>query len=148
MENAETAPKKKWDWREHKPNNMMVIGAGPTTGFFKVWCTYLRPVVDLTDKEIDIVASFLKQRWELSKIISDVSILDSQLMSNDTKDKVIKECKVTRQHFYVIMSTLRKKNVITSAGINPKLIPNINKDASGDGWTFQYLILFKEDARK
>ena len=145
MENTETAPRKKWDWREHKPNNMMVINAGPDTGFFKMWCTYLRPVVDLTDKEIEIVASFLRQRWELSKIISDVSVLDSQLMSNDTKDKIIRECKVTRQHFYVIMSTLRKKNVITNAGINPKLIPNIKMDSENGDWSFQYLILFKKD---
>ena len=136
MESAESVPKKVWDWKNRRPNNILTIDAGPDTGFFKWWCICMRPVVNLTNKEIDVVASFLKQRWELSKVISDPAVLDSQLMSNDTKEKVIKECNITRQHFYVLMSSLRKHKIITDSGIEPRLIPNIVGD---NNETFQFL---------
>ena len=130
-------------WMEHKPNAMFKIDAEeePDKKFFKWWCIFLTPFVKLTPKEIDLIASFLKQRYELSKVISDPAIVDSQLMSNATKEKVIKECNITLAHFYVIMSNLRKNQIITEAGINPRLIPNIRK---GDNGYFQLLILFKD----
>ena len=145
MESTEKNSKQDWDWKKRIPNNMLVINAGPESGFFRWWCVYMRPMVPLTDKEIDVVSSFLKQRWELSKVIADPAILDSQLMSNDTKSKVIEECGITRQHFYVLMSNLKKNKVITDAGINPRLLPNISRDSNG---IFQFLILFKDTESK
>lgn len=142
----ETTQSKKegWNWANHKPNNCLNIVPTPDKNFFKWWCTLLRPFVALTPREIDVMASFLKQRFELAEVISDPAILDSQLMSNDTKEKVIAECDITLQHFYVVMSNLRKNHVITDAGINPKLIPNLRKDDNG---LFQLLILIKEDVK-
>ena len=144
MEDTNNSQKEGWDWRTRKPNNLLVVNAGPSTGFFRKWCILMKPMVGLTNKEIDVVSSFLKQRWELSKVISDPAILDSQLMSNDTKDKVIAECNITRPYFYVLMSNLKKNNVITDAGINPHLVPNIR---SNDNGTFQLLVLFKDDLK-
>lgn len=141
MEQVENPRKKAWDWKSRKPNNILPIEAGPTTGFFKWWCIYMRPMVDLTNKELNVVSNFLKQRYELSKKITDSNILDSQTMSNDTKKKVIEECGLTKQHFYVVMSGLKKKGVITEVGINPRLIPNIRVDDNG---FFQFLLLFKD----
>lgn len=92
-----------------------------------------------------MIASFLNQRWELSKNISDPAILDTLLMSEAVKSKVIQECNITQQHFYVVMSNLRKNKVITGNTINPRLIPNIRKDDNG---CFQLLILFKENKKK
>lgn len=103
----------------------------------------LRPFINLTNKEIDVVASFLHQRYELSKSITDPTILDTMVMSNDTKLRVIEECKITQQHFYVIMSNFRKNKVIVGNVLNPKLIPNIREDDNG---VFQLLILFKNNA--
>jgi DNA-directed RNA polymerase subunit H (RpoH/RPB5) len=145
MEQTENQNKKTWDWKSRKPNNIIRIEAGPTTGFFKWWLIYMRPMVDLTNKEVDVVASFLKHRYEISKKVFDRAILDSQVMSNDTKRKVIEECGITQQHFYVVMSTLRRKNVITEFGINPKVIPNIREDDNG---YFQFLLLFKDPEYK
>lgn len=145
MEQSESSNKKLWSWKDRKPNNILPINAGPNTGFFKIWCIYQRPTIDLTNKELDVVASFLKQRYELSKKIADPAILDSQTMSNDTKRKVIQECGITQQHFYVVMSTLRKKGVITEVGIHPRLIPNIRPNDEG---YFQFLLLFKDPEYK
>ena len=128
------------------PNNLIRVPTSLDTDFFKWWCTFLRPFVKLTDKEIDVVSSLLKQRWEMSKIISDPSTLDRQLMESSTREKIIEECHITQAHYYVIMSSLRKNRVIINNCINPKLIPNI-KEENGN-FPFQLLILFKEETRR
>ena len=128
-----------------KPNNIVAVPASLDNNFFRWWCVFLRPFVNLTNREIDVIASFLKQRYELSKHISDPSILDIMVMSEDTKKKVIEECGLTLQHFYVVMSNLRKNKVIVNDVINPRLIPNIRKDDNG---VFQLLILFKDNAKR
>ena len=122
-----------------KPNNIVTIPTDPNE-FFKWWCVMLRPFINLTNKEVDVIASFLHQRYELSKSILDANILDTMVMSDEVKNKVMKESKITKQHFYVIMSNLRKSKVIIGNVINPRLIPNIREDDNG---VFQLLILFK-----
>lgn len=135
---------KTWNWKEHKPNNVIPVPVTNEVDFFKWWCVFLRPFINLTNREIDVIASFLKQRWELSKHISDSAILDTMVMSEDTKNKVIEECHITQSHFYVVMSNLRKHKVILGNVINPKLIPNIRLDDNG---AFQLLILFKNNEK-
>lgn len=145
MESIETIPKTQHDEEirqlkeKYKPNNAFNVPVTGLLDFFKWWCVFLRPFIPLTEREIDVVASLLKQRWELSKGIKDPAILDTLLMSSDTLDKVAKECKITKQHFYVVMSSLKKKGAINGY-INSRLIPNLKKE--GD---FKLTILFKED---
>lgn len=78
-----------------KPNNIVTVPTSIDLEFFKWWCIFLRPFINLTKREIDVIASFLKQRWELSKNISDPAILDTMVMSEMTKNKVIEECNIT-----------------------------------------------------
>lgn len=124
-----------------KPNNMFTIPSGPDTGFFKWWCIFLRPFIKLTNREIDVISSFLKHRWELSKNILDPAILDAMTMSDEIKQKVMEESHISLPHFYVVMSNLRKNKVIVDNRINPNLIPNIRKDDNG---YFQLLVIFKD----
>lgn len=128
-----------------KPNNIVTVPTSLDTDFFKWWCIFLRPFINLTNREIDVIASFLKHRWELSKYISDPVILDSMVMSDDTKKKVMDECNITLQHFYVVMSNLRKNNIIKNNTLNPRLVPNIRQDDNG---CFQLLVLFKDKNKK
>lgn len=128
-----------------KPNNIVTVPTYNSIEFFKWWCVFLRPFINLTNREIDVIASFLKQRWELSKSISDPAILDTMIMSETTKSKVIEECNITQAHFYVVMSNLRKNKVIVNNTINSRLIPNIREDDKG---CFQLLILFKDVKKK
>lgn len=142
----DTAEQKKDGWKHSKPNNLIRVPTEVgTDDFFKKWCVFLRPFVSLTDREIDVVASLLRQRYELSNAISDQALLDSMMMSDSIKKKTMRECGMTSQYFYVVMSSLRKNKIITESGINPRLIPNIRKDESG---AFQLLILFKGDDNK
>lgn len=139
MEKVQT---KKADKLMRKPNNIVTVPVqADTTSFFKWWCVFLRPFINLTNREIDVIAEFLKQRFELAKSISDPAILDTMVMADETKQKVIDACHITQQHFYVVMSNLRKNKVITGNIINPRLIPNVRQDDNG---VFQLLILFKE----
>ena len=150
MENIETISKKQHDEEirqlkeKYKPNNAFNVPVTDTLDFFKWWCVFLRPFIPLTEREIDVVASLLKQRWELFKLkdIKDQSILDALTMSSDTLDKVVKECRITKQHFYVVMSSLKKKGII-DGHINPRLIPNMKEEG-----TFKLTILFKENTQQ
>ena len=150
MESIETIPKKQHDdeirqlKEKYKPNNAFNVPVTGTLDFFKWWCVFLRPFIPLTERETDVVASLLKQRWELFKLkdIKDQSILDALTMSSDTLDKVVEECKITKQHFYVVMSSLKKKGVI-NGHINPRLIPNLKEEG-----TFKLTILFKETTQQ
>ena len=119
-------------------NNVIRI---PTSldNFFRHWINFLSPFHTLTEREMDIVASFLKQRYLLSKVITDESILDKVVMSEDTKKKVREECNLTHSHFQVIMAKLRKSKVVDDNKLNPKFIPNIIEDDK----SFKLLMLFE-----
>jgi len=137
MEENVQPKKEAWDWAKHKPNNMFSITASSDMEFFKWWCTLIHPFVSFTPKEMDVISAFLKQYFELLKQVP-IELVNTMLMSKDTRDKVIADCGITLQHLYVIMGALRKKKVFSDSGINPKIIPNIRKNDNG---TFQLLIL-------
>ena len=122
-----------------KPDNIVRIPCSLDKSFFRLWFKFLEPFHKLTDREIDVIASFVKQRHELSKVIKDNEILDKVTMSEDTKKKVREECNITLPHFQVIMGKLRKNKVIIDGKINPRFIPNIDEETG----IFQLLLLFE-----
>ena len=121
------------------PNNIIRMPCSLSNNFFRYWFMFLEPYHKLTDREIDVITSFVKHRYELSKVIKDNDILDKVTMSEDTKRKVREECNITLPHFQVIMGKLRKNKVIIDGKINPKFIPNIKEETC----TFQLLFLFE-----
>ena len=122
-----------------KPNNIVRVPCSLSGSFFRYWFKFLEPFHKLTDREIDVITSFVKQRYELSKVIKDNEILDKVTMSEDTKKKVREECNITLPHFQVIMGKLRKNKVIIDGKINPRFIPNIDEETG----TSQLLLLFE-----
>ena len=102
------------------PDNVILVPCTKKSFFYK-WLEFLKPFHSLTNREMEIAASFLAKREELSKVISDNSIIDSVLMSEDTKKKI-------REHFQVVMGELRKSKFIDNNSINPKFIPNLSDD--------------------
>lgn len=122
-----------------KPDNIVRIPCSLDKSFFRLWFKFLEPFHKLTDREIDVITSFVKQRYELSKVIKDNEILDKVTMSEDTKKKVREECNITLPHFQVIMGKLRKNKVIIDGKINPRFVPNIDEETG----IFQLLLLFE-----
>ena len=108
------------------------------SSFFKYWFMFLKPFHHLTEREMDVITSFVKERYELSKVITDSDILDKVTMSEDTKRKVREECNMTLPHFQIVMSKLRKSKVMIDNKINPRYIPNI-KEENG---SFKMMLLF------
>jgi hypothetical protein len=99
---------------------------------------FLEPFHNLTEREMEVITSFVKNRFKLSKVIQDQNILDKVTMSEDTKKKVREECNITLPHFQVIMGKLRKNKVIVDGKINPRFIPNIVPEDKN----FKLLLLF------
>lgn len=121
-----------------KINNVITIPASTEGSFFRYWFEFLRPFHKLTDREMDVIASFVKHRYALSKVVSDQEVLNKLTMSDDTKKKVREDCNISQAHFQVIMTKLKKSKVIENGRINPKFIPRLDKNSNN----FQLLLSF------
>lgn len=126
-----------------RANNAIRIPTSLQGKFFRIWIEYLTPLHNLTNREKDIVAAFIKARFELSKSVIDNDLLDKIVMSDDVKDKIKADCNVSDAFFQVILGKLRKTGVIKNGKINPKFIPKKLKE--GDS-SFQLLLHFDLDA--
>lgn len=122
-----------------KADSIVRIPTSLNGKFFRYWLEFLRPFHNLTEREIDVMAAFLKHRHELSKVITDGAILDRVTMGEDTKRKIREECNITLPHFQVIMGKLRKNKVIIDGKINPRFIPYIKEESE----SFKLLLLFE-----
>lgn len=128
--------------RAGRVNNVIRIPTSLKGKFFRIWIEFLTPLHSLTNREKDVVAAFIKARFELSKSITDDALLDKVVMSDDIKAKVKAECNVSDAFFQVILGKLRKTTVIVDGKINPKFIP---KSINPDDKAFQLLLYFDLD---
>ena len=126
-----------------KPNNVVFIPADFSGDFFRKWCLSLNFICKLSEREMDVTASLLRQRELLSKSISDPKLLDTVLMTKEISQRIMDDCNITQQNLYVIMGNLRGKGVLTSKGINPLMIPDMKR---GDNKYFQLVFLFENTA--
>lgn len=126
-----------------KVNGVINVPASIEKNFFRYWLEFLSPYHHLSPREMDIAASFLKQRHLLSRVIKDEALLDKITMNEDTKHKIMEECKITPSHFQVIMGKLRKSHIIEDNKINPKFIP---KNIEEGDTSCKLLLYFDLDA--
>ena len=103
----------------------------PEGDFFRAWVEFFKPVHKLTNREMDVLAMFMKERYELSKVIIDTDVLDKVLMSESTKRKIRESCNVTPRYFQVIMCKFRRNKVITNNKISLNLLPSLTDDGVG-----------------
>lgn len=123
----------------NKPDSVILMPCTDLTSFYKKWFELLRPFHHLTDREIDVAAAFVRQRYELSKKISDPDLLDQVLWSEQSRKEIRESCNMTQAHFQMVVSSLRKCRMIIDNRINPRYIPNL----TGDDNDFSLLIYFK-----
>lgn len=127
-----------------RANNVIRIPTSLQGNFFRIWIEYLTPLHRLTNREKDVVAAFIKARFELSKVVTDSNLLDKIAMSDDIKNKIKAECSVSDAFFQVILGKLRKIGVIVDGRINPKFIP---KSLGHNDQAAQLLLYFDLDER-
>lgn len=125
-----------------KVNGVISISTSLRGEFFRYWLQFLSPIHNLSEREIDVVTAFLKERYTLSKSINDDQILDKVLMSKETKRKIREECGLAQAYFQIIMGKLRRAKVIVDNKINPKFIP---KNIEDKDKAFQLLLHFNFD---
>lgn len=126
-----------------KPDNIVVVNT-TQEGLFSKWLEILTPYHHLTEKERQVASALLYRRFQLEKSIVDNDLLDKISLNNDTKEEIRESLGISKQHFMVILSTLKSKKFIEEDRINPRFIPNI-----GEGNKFMLLFFFniEEDAR-
>ena len=120
-------------------NNVIRIPTSLSNRFFRYWLDFLEPFHGLTPREKDVATEFLKQRFELSRSITDEALLDKVVMSNDTKAKIREDCGISVGHFQVIMGKLKDSGFIKEDKVNPKFIP---KNIDLNSKNFQLLLYF------
>lgn len=120
------------------PNNVIRIPCTLDGKFFRHWFEFLSPYHNLTKREIDVAVAILQHRFKLSKVITDQELLDKILMNEDTKRTIREELGLSLAHFQIILTKLKKVNVIVDNKVNPKFIPKIRE---GEKY-FQLLLLF------
>lgn len=107
--------------------------------FFNYWVEFLKPFNKLTTKEMVVLAELLKKRHQLTKIISDNSVLASVLFSSEVRSDIRGKLNISPAHFNGIMKKFKDNNIIDKANnINPKLIPKITETSKG----FQFVLYF------
>lgn len=124
------------------PHNMIRIKTKLDGNFFRYWFEFLEPFHKLTNREIDVITAFVKERYRLSKIVSDNDLLDKVLMSEDSRRKIREECNLKLAHFQVILSKFKKQGIIVNDKINPKYIPLVTQDVEEEG-SFRLLLVFE-----
>lgn len=107
--------------------------------FFNYWVEFLKPFNKLTNKEMIVLAELLKKRHQLTKIISDNSVLASVLFSSEVRSEIREKLNISSAHFNGIMKKFKDNNIIDKTNnINPKLIPRITETSKG----FQFVLYF------
>jgi hypothetical protein len=121
------------------PNNVIRIPTSLKKDFFRIWIEFLTPLHSLTNKEKDVAAILLKERYKLSKAVNDPALLDRILLGDETKNTIKEELKITEAFLRVIFRKLKSTKFIVDNKINAKFIPKNLKD---DDTMFQLLFFF------
>ena len=57
--------------KTNRPNNVARVPCSLSDSFFKYWFMFWEPFHKLTKREIDVAASLVKVRYELSNVVKD-----------------------------------------------------------------------------
>jgi len=93
--------------------------------FFKLWLKILQPFLNLRNQEINVLAKLLYYRYSISKEVKSKTMIDELLFNTATRKKIKQELKIKEYSFNNILSSLRKKKIITGNSINNKIIPKV-----------------------
>ena len=62
--------------KTNRPNNVARIPCSLSDSFFRYWFMFWEPFHKLTKREIDVAATLVKIRYELSKVVKDETLLE------------------------------------------------------------------------
>lgn len=117
--------------------------------FFDLWIEYLAPKHHLTKSEQKFLAACLRQRYELSKGITDESLLDETALNETYRIKIRKDLNISTQQMQNVISKLKKLHILIPRNfpfsdklsyykISPSFIPSYKENEP-----FLLLLVFK-----
>ena len=127
-----------------EPSNIARIPASltqPNNNFFRLWLEFMKPLHNLSAKESDVLGFYLTKRFELTKSITDETLLNSVLFSMEVRKELKESLNMSTSHVHVVLSKLKKVGILTKDGINRKYIPNIKLDKDN------YMLIFLFDLK-
>ena len=97
---------------------------------FRLWLEFLKPYHKLRNKEVEALSLMLYYRYELSREIPNIEMVDMILFSTETRAKIRSELtNMSQKVFNNLLTSLRKKGVLTKDNkIHHNLIPNMTED--------------------
>lgn len=122
-------------------DNLIPVSTPLNVTFFKAWLDFTAPLHNLTGKERVVMAHYLKKHYELSKVIMDNAILAQVLSDTSTKQEIMKACDLKASNLQVILHKFKKAKVLIDGIIDPKLIPDVNKEVEESG-EFRLMVRF------
>lgn len=128
-------------------DNVIPISTPLDVSFFRAWLDFTAPLHALTNKERLVMAHYLKEHYDLSKVVTDDAILAQVLSSLTTKQKIMNACDLKPVNLQVILHKFKKLNLMSEGKIIPKLIPAVTSEVLESG-EFRLMIRFaiKNDA--
>lgn len=106
-----------------KPNNLIVLRCTGES-FYRMWVEMLTPFHKLTNRERDVMARIISQRFKLQESISDPAMLKEVLWSQTSRKDMRESLKMSQANFQMTLSKLHKANVLVDGDIRPEFIPH------------------------
>lgn len=110
-----------------KENKSVTIIPCKIKDFFKYWVEFTKPFHKLKDKECRLLSVLLCKRYELSKLITDDSLIDNYLFSTEVRNELMKELNASSTQFNVSLTLMRQAGILSKENIlHKRYIPYIN----------------------
>ena len=93
-------------------DNVIPITTSLDVSFFRAWLDFIAPLHALTKKERLVMAHYLKEHYDLSKVVTDDAILAQVLSSLNIKQKIANTCDLKLLNLQVILHKFRKLNLM------------------------------------
>ena len=122
-------------------DNVISVQTPLDVSFFSAWLDFTEPLHGLTKKEKLVMSYYLKEYYDLSKVITDDAILAQVLASQATKQKIMEACNLEVSNLRVILHKFKKNRAMVDGVIDPKLIPALNQEVKDSG-EFRLMIRF------
>lgn len=120
-------------------NSVIKIDADVNTNFFEYWLKFIKPLHNLSERDMTIAAEFLKKRFELEQTTSDPRMLDEFTFCTSNRKEIREKYNMSVSNFQVVLAHLRNLGFLNGNKINPKFIPRrLNRDDK----SYQLLIYF------
>lgn len=108
---------------------------------FIKWIELTKPLHKLAEQPSKVLALLLYYRFLYSRDINDDKLLWKIVFDYDTKSKIKEELNIKDGTFQNILTTLRKRNIITDNTIVSTYIPSIENNSKEFKIIFNFKIL-------